>query len=616
MLAESSLIESLFSKGIHFLKGGIILKLLKKWRLKQSSIPFLNAILLRVSKSDKWRKLKIGQKYGVALWLTLGVFTLSTILSFIMLVYSTFKLNEAEKASERALEIADIGTDFYLKGGTIGNYIIDSNPKHLNTYEDLETDIKNKQQEIQAMIQSETAQEMFVKINEYDKEVNQLFYDEIAPNVKLQHVREYRLGKLQVDNYIEQTMNTLDELTSIIKEEQESAINQASWMMIVSLVILVLSLVLSAIFGFFSHRIVNKQLAYRLTMVVTASKEITKGNLKANDIHSNNQDEITEIADAFNQMKHQLRQMIQEMLTVSQSLNERSVHLGTVSSEVAAASQEISATMEELSGGAEEQASASADLSKIMEDYLFKVENAETKSVSMREAASNVKDMTLAGNELMENSKEQMNRIDEIINDSMHRVKGLDQETKQVNKLISVIHEIANQTNLLALNAAIEAARAGEHGKGFAVVAEEVRKLAEKVSYSISDITSIVNKIQSESVGVVESLQAGYEQVEIGSNKIHQTANTFNSIATAITGIHGDIEHISSSMVEMLDNSVVMSESIENIAAVSQQSAAAVEETSNSVTHTNDSMENIQLYVQKLAEMAHTLSKLIEKFKL
>ncbi|MEK4199385.1 methyl-accepting chemotaxis protein [Cytobacillus sp. FSL K6-0265] len=592
------------------------MKILKKWRLKQSSIPFLNVMLLKVSKSDKWRKLKIGQKYGVALWLTLGVFTLSTILSFFMLVYSTFKLNEAEKASERALEIADIGTDFYLKGGTIGNYIIDSNPKHLNTYEELETEIKNKQQDIQQMIQSEKAEEMFSKINEYDKEVNQLFYDEIAPNVKLQHVREYRLGKLQVDNYIEQTMNTLDELISIVKAEQESAINQASWMMIVSLVILVLSLVLSAIFGFFSHRIVNKQLAYRLTKVVTASKEITKGNLKASDIHSNNQDEITEIADAFNQMKHQLRQMIQEMLTVSQSLNERSVHLGTVSSEVAAASQEISATMEELSGGAEEQASASADLSKIMEDYLYKVENAESKSVSMREAASNVKDMTLAGNELMENSKEQMNRIDEIINDSMHRVKGLDQETKQITKLISVIHDIANQTNLLALNAAIEAARAGEHGKGFAVVAEEVRKLAEKVSYSISDITSIVNKIQSESVGVVKSLQAGYEQVEIGSNKIHQTANTFHSISTATTAIHGDIEYISSSMVEMLENSVVMSESIENIAAVSQQSAAAVEETSNSVTHTNDSMENIQQYVQKLAEMANTLNKLIEKFKL
>nr|WP_139184427.1 methyl-accepting chemotaxis protein [Sediminibacillus albus] len=65
----------------------------------------------------------------------------------------------------------------------------------------------------------------------------------------------------------------------------------------------------------------------------------------------------------------------------------------------------------------------------------------------------------------------------------------------------------------------MEAARAGEHGKGFAVVADEVRKLAEQVSASVSEITGIVGKVQSESNGVAESLTKGYNQVEEEQNK-------------------------------------------------------------------------------------------------
>src|SRR5690625_4595817 len=116
----------------------------------------------------------------------------------------------------------------------------------------------------------------------------------------------------------------------------------------------------------------------------------------------------------------------------------------------------------------------------------------------------------------MSQSVEQMKRIDLIVSNAVEQVRGLDQKSDEISKLIQVVKDIADQTNLLALNAAIEAARAGEHGKGFAVVADEVRKLAEGVTRSVLEITSIVNSIQKETDDVVSSLNNGYKEVKGG----------------------------------------------------------------------------------------------------
>src|SRR5699024_1218312 len=158
--------------------------------------------------------------------------------------------------------------------------------------------------------------------------------------------------------------------------------------------------------------------------------------------------------------------------------------------------------MEQLAAGSETQANRSSEISKMMSDFVEQIEEMNESGEVLESSSKQVIELTEKGQELMTISNQQMQTIDEIVQDAVDKVEGLDRHSQEISELVSVIQDIAEQTNLLALNAAIEAARAGEHGQGFAVVADEVRKLAEESSNSVVHITEIVNRIQDESSNV------------------------------------------------------------------------------------------------------------------
>ncbi|WP_411266257.1 methyl-accepting chemotaxis protein [Bacillus sp. HNG] len=315
-------------------------------------------------------------------------------------------------------------------------------------------------------------------------------------------------------------------------------------------------------------------------------------------------------------MNSSLRSMIREITTVSDQVASKSSELMISSSEVKAASQQIASTVQELSTGAEEQAHSSTQLAKMMEEYAGKIQTANQNGSQINESSEHVLEMTKKGHEFMNASTEQMNKINSIMEFSVEKVKGLDEQTKQISTLVKVIRDIADQTNLLALNAAIEAARAGEHGRGFAVVADEVRKLAEQVSHSVKDITDIVNSIQKESNSVARVLLDGYSQVDEGAKQIRVTGQTFEDIHDAVTVMVERIRSISENLDIIAGSTVEINLSIDNIAAVSEQSAAGIEQTSASVQQTNSSMETISDHSELLSDLASRLNTLISKFKL
>lgn len=563
-----------------------------------------------------WQNLRLGQKYGTALFIIIGLFTVSTIITFGLLSLVNSKMDSVKETGEKAINMTEAAAIFHQKGSTIGNYIIDSNPKHIANFEALTKNFNQLKKNIKSSLTTLETKKLFQQIDENDKKITLLFNNVIKPEVKLQHVREYRLGKLQADHLISETVIKLDKLHEILKKEQQNAVTSAKAGIITTLVVLVVSIFVSAVLGISSILVIEKFISAKLSQIVNVSNEIASGNLNVKPIEYNGKDEIAELSKATNSMKEKLQLMIQEISVVSNDVSDKSSELNIAANEVRAASQQIASTMQELAGGAEEQANSATGLARMMEDYLLKVKKASDSGMMIRSASNDVLLMTKDGDQLMRESQQQMERINEIMKLSVKKVQGLDEKTKQISKLVQVIQEIANQTNLLALNAAIEAARAGEHGRGFAVVADEVRKLAEQVSFSVSDITKIVKGIQIESNNVVSSLQAGYKQVEEGTGQIEITGQTFQKIYEAVSLMAEKVNDISNSMEQLAKSSVEMNRSIENVASVSEQSAAGIEEASASITQTNFSLEEISNNSQSLSKLAEQLNAMIRKFKL
>jgi len=181
------------------------------------------------------------------------------------------------------------------------------------------------------------------------------------------------------------------------------------------------------------------------------------------------------------------------------------------------------------------------------------------------------------------------------------RVEGLGQRSNQIGEIIGTIDDIADQTNLLALNAAIEAARAGEQGRGFAVVADEVRKLAERTRRATKEIAEMIQSIQTETHGAVEVMQAGTQQVKLGVESTTRAGASLREIIQTSEAAGAMVTAIASAAAAQRGATEEISANIEQIAAITQGTAAGAKESAKAV--------------HELSTLAMDLQAMVGKFK-
>lgn len=191
-------------------------------------------------------------------------------------------------------------------------------------------------------------------------------------------------------------------------------------------------------------------------------------------------------------------------------------------------------------------------------------------------------------------------------------VGSLESAAVEIGSIAETISTIASSTNLLALNAAIEAARAGEAGRGFAVVADEIRKLAGSTNDATVRVGDLINRVRSEVAAISGVVAEGHEQTMEQAGTIDAGRKVFEAIAEAVIRTSRQLTGIRDRSAELVQFSDAIQRAIENIAAVSEETAAGAQEVNASITEQTSAMdvvnERLTDYSVKADEIMKKLS--------
>jgi methyl-accepting chemotaxis protein len=299
-------------------------------------------------------------------------------------------------------------------------------------------------------------------------------------------------------------------------------------------VLMALAVVAVGGLGVFSWYI-GSVLRQRVGVSRAVAERVRDGDL-ATAIHDDSRDEFTPLLAALRDMQGSLTRVVADVRGNSES--------------VASASAQIAQGNQDLSSRTEQQASALQQTAATMDQL----------GTTVRHNA----DSARQANELAVGASSVAAKGGEVVGQVVDTMKGINDSSKRIADIITVIDGIAFQTNILALNAAVEAARAGEQGRGFAVVAGEVRNLAQRSAEAAKEIKSLI----TDSV----------EQVERGSALVGEAGQTMEQIVTAIRRVSDIVGEISSASVEQSNGVSQVGQAVSQMDQATQQNAALVEE--------------------------------------
>ncbi|MGG0658067.1 methyl-accepting chemotaxis protein [Rummeliibacillus pycnus] len=374
--------------------------------------------------------------------------------------------------------------------------------------------------------------------------------------------------------------------------------------------------VLFVIIGAIIAIIISRRMIKPMIDIKDYVGKVAQGNLAAERFEVIGKDEIAQVSHGVYRMVDELSSIISQITTNAEQVATTAEELSAGSEQTTASIEQVTGSMQEVAAGSEKQTDGIEeisnnvhDISNKMDQITIYVEKVSTKANDTTKTAEN-------GNEIIQNAVKKMDITKEMIQSTSEVVNRLDNYSKEIGQIVSLITEIADQTNLLALNASIEAARAGEHGKGFAVVAEEVRKLADQSREAANDISNRIDSIKIESTNAVESMSTSYENLQGSAQAFDQAGDAFTEIYTAVSDLTSQMSKVSKSIESMDVGINNIAGSMEKVSVIVVQNSSSIQNVAAASEEQTASMEEITAASTNLAGMAEQLQITVNKFKL
>ncbi len=394
--------------------------------------------------------------------------------------------------------------------------------------------IEGKVQRIEGLVQGDKNRAQLTTIAAASK----------AYNDKLAEIRElHRGGEPNVPTLVDKDLRpladkylqSLDDLRTAMAAQLADSQGDTSTLAKASQVLLGVGTLIAVALGALLAFTVTRSIVQPVQRGKQAAESIADGDL-THPIEASGNDETGQLLQALATMQSRLATIVGNVRHNAEG--------------VATASVEIASGNNDLSARTEQQASALQQTAASMEEL----------GSTVRQNADNAR----TANQLAMSASTVAQQGGDVVAEVVETMKGINDSSRKIADIISVIDGIAFQTNILALNAAVEAARAGEQGRGFAVVAGEVRSLAGRSAEAAKEIKGLIG--------------TSVERVERGTALVDKAGATMSEVVASIRRVTEIMGEISAASSEQSQGVSQVGEAITQMDQATQQNAALVEQ--------------------------------------
>lgn len=376
---------------------------------------------------------------------------------------------------------------------------------------------------------------------------------------------------------------------------------------------LLVAFILILVVIFIAWRIANG-ITGPITNIVQLMEKASQGDLTVSSSYKS-RNEIGRLSISFSNMITDVRDLIKKIDELCKQVFSSSEILSNTTEETTASIDSVGQAIIAVATSANEQAKDIDDGAKEVSILSEEIEAISDQIYQSKEESQFIHEVNIKGLEAMNHLESKNGESNKVRKDIENIVEQLNQKIKEIDSIVETIMGISKQTNLLALNAAIEASRAGKEGQGFAVVAEEVRKLAEDTSKASNMVKEIILEIQKDVKKSQDAMVIFKDVSDEQSKAVAHSKDIFTEISKGVQVIVKRINDTAISLQKLKDGKDKVLLAMQNISAVSEETAASSQEVSASMEQQIAAAGKIRDLADELRKMAEQLSLAIHMFK-